>query len=72
MGKPINDPNRISMTEAAHRLGMTPESLRHCIANNVLPISIGVAFKKPGAVNTTYYVYRSAVEKLEQIWGLVD
>lgn len=72
MGKPINDTNRISVTEAAHRLGMSPDSLRYCMTSNTLPVSIGVAFKKPGAINTTYYVYRKAVEKLEKIWGLVD
>ena len=72
MGKPITDPNRISVSEAARRLGMTRESFCHCMINNLFPIPVGVAIKKPGNKNYTYYIYRRKLEGLEQFWGLVD
>jgi len=72
MGKPIEIEGRVSVEEAARRLGMTAESLRHCMKYNLFPIQIGVAFKQPGAINTTYYIYERPLEKLEQFWGLVD
>ena len=71
MGK-HTDPNLISVEEASRRLGMTRESLCACIRQNVFPHPIGVAIKKPGNKNYTYYIYRRKLEKLEQFWGLVD
>ena len=72
MGKPIEDPNRISVSEAAKRLGMTPDSLKECMKQNAFPIDIGVAIKKNGNKNYTYYVYKNKLLALEKFWGFYD
>lgn len=72
MGKPIADPNRISVAEASRRLGMTRESFCQCMIQDAFPSPVGVAFKKKGGKHYTYYVYRSKIEALEKFWGLVD
>ena len=72
MGAPIDDKNRVSVEEAARRLGMSVDSLRQCIIQDKFPVQIGVAFKGKDAKNYTYYIYKRPLEKLEQIWGLVD
>ena len=72
MGRALEDPNRISVDEAARMLGMTRESLCECVKQDLLPHSIGVAILKPGHKNYTYYLYRRKVECLCQFWGLTD
>ena len=72
MGKPINDANRISVEEAARMVGMSTDSFRECMKQNKFPFPVGTAFKKEGGTNYTFYVYRGAMEKLVQFWGLCD
>ena len=72
MSKPITDPNRISIAEAARDLGMCQDSFRQCMIQNAFPFPVGVVIKKPGAKNYTYIVYRSKIEALMKFWGLTD
>lgn len=69
----IKDGNvMITPEEAARRLGMSVDSLRECMKQDILPIQIGVAFLKPRHKHWTYYIYEVKVAALEQFWGLVD
>lgn len=72
MGKPLDDPNRITPAEAAYILRMDRESVCECMKQNKFPVSIGVAFLKPGGKNYTYYIYRNKVEELCKFWGYYD
>lgn len=74
MGKPIDNPNRISPEEAARRLGMSKEDFCQCLIQKAFPERYipGIAYKKPGNKNYTFVVFRGAVERLEQHFGFVD
>lgn len=51
---------------------MTPDSLKECMKQNAFPIDIGVAIKKNGNKNYTYYVYKNKLLALEKFWGFYD
>ena len=68
----MKDESLISISEAASRVGMDQKSFRECLLQNKFPFHIGIAIKKPGNKNWTYYIYRKKIEKLEQFWGFVD
>ena len=62
----------VTPEEAARRLGMSVDSFRECMKQNVFPIPIGIAILKPGNKHYTYYVYEAKLEELEKFWGLCD
>lgn len=70
MGAMLSDENRISPKEAAAELDMDLLSFQHALRDNRFPISIGMAFRKSGNTNYTYYVYRKPFEQLKQLWGI--
>lgn len=72
MGKPISDPNRISIEEAARDLGMSQDTFRQCMVQNAFPFPVGVVLLKNGGKHRTYVVYRSKIEALMKFWGLTD
>lgn len=74
MGKPIDDPNRISPEEAARRLGMSRDTFCQCLIHGKFPARYtpGIAIKKEGHKNYTFIVYRNKVTELEQFWGLTS
>lgn len=72
MGKPINDPNRITIAEAARSLGMSEDTFRQCMIKNAFPFPVGTVILKNGGKHRTYVVYRKPIEKLMQFWGLTD
>lgn len=58
--------------EAARRLGMTADCLRECMKQNKFPIQIGIAIKKDGNKNYSYYILENRLVELEKFWGLTD
>lgn len=62
----------VNPEDAARRLGMSRESLYQCMRHNTFPFPIGIAIKKDGNKNYSYFIYEAKLEKLEQFWGLVD
>lgn len=59
----------VTPEEAARRLGMSTDSLRQCMIQNKFPIPIGMAIKKEGNKNYTYYIYEVKLTALEKFWG---
>lgn len=72
MGRAITDPNRISIAEAARDLGMSQDTFRQCMQQNLFPFPVGMVVKKQGAKHFTYIVYRAKIEELTKFWGLCD
>lgn len=62
----------VSPEEAARRLGMSVDSLRECMKQDKFPFPIGIAIKKSGNKNYTYYIYENKLTALEQFWGFYD
>lgn len=58
--------------DAARRLGMSVECLRECMKQNKFPIEIGVAIKKSGNKNFSYYILENRLTALEKLWGFYD
>lgn len=61
---------RVLPEQAAKELKMDANSFRHALRNGDFPITIGMAFKREGNSNYTYYVYRKPLDELKEKWGL--
>lgn len=58
--------------DAAKRLGMSVECLRECMKQNKFPIEIGIAIKKEGNKNFSYYILENKLTALEKFWGFFN
>ena len=57
--------------DAADELHMSTDNFRQCLKNDAFPINIGIAVKKPGNKHFSYHVYRGALDRLKEEWGLL-
>lgn len=70
MGAIKQTDNRVRPQDAARELEMSLLSFQHAMQNNAFPISIGIAIKKKGNENYSYYIYRGALDELKKLWGI--